>query len=182
MPPFPISKDHKLLLSYVTVLIKYSDTFLPRSKPIFSPNIYNTPNSPIMSISSLSINPAFSPPLFSISSSKSLPSTFSSKYPATFSVQNSCFCNSRTHPGTTLLSVKLESLQLKTIRRRKSYKRGARFKEKAFRRRPFTAASSNMTIIDYADDEEENPPPLLESEMSSRPRRIALFVEPSPFS
>lgn len=132
-----------------------------------------------MSISSLSINPAFSPPLFSISSSKSLPSSFSSKYPATFSVQNSCFCNSRTHPST---GIKLESLQLKTIRRRKSYKRGARFKGQAFRRRPFTAACSNMTIIDYADDEEENPPPLLESEMSSKPRRIALFVEPSPFS
>ncbi|KAK6943532.1 Glycosyltransferase subfamily 4-like, N-terminal domain [Dillenia turbinata] len=31
-------------------------------------------------------------------------------------------------------------------------------------------------------EEDENPPPLLESEVSSRPRRIALFVEPSPFA
>ncbi|KAL0344479.1 UNVERIFIED_CONTAM: Sulfoquinovosyl transferase SQD2 [Sesamum radiatum] len=40
-----------------------------------------------------------------------------------------------------------------------------------------------MTITEYREDEDdENPPPLLESEMNSSPRRIALFVEPSPFS
>ncbi|XP_019187659.1 PREDICTED: sulfoquinovosyl transferase SQD2-like [Ipomoea nil] len=32
------------------------------------------------------------------------------------------------------------------------------------------------------DEQEEGPSPLLEADMSSRPRRIALFVEPSPFS
>lgn len=141
-------------------------------------------------ISSLSINPAFTPPRFSISASNPSPSTslpppppFSSnlifKYPASF-VQNSCFCNSRTDPNSLLLRIKVESLQFKTTRT--SNKRGTRFKGKAFRRRPFLAASNNMTIIEYRDDEEENPPPLLESEMNSRPKRIALFVEPSPFS
>lgn len=45
-----------------------------------------------------------------------------------------------------------------------------------------SVASNNMTISDFRDDEEENPPPLLESEISSKPRRIALFVEPSPFA
>ncbi|KAL3536494.1 hypothetical protein ACH5RR_004955 [Cinchona calisaya] len=40
-----------------------------------------------------------------------------------------------------------------------------------------------MTITEYLEEEEEeSPPPFLESEMNSRPRRIALFVEPSPFS
>ncbi|KAF5940924.1 hypothetical protein HYC85_022091 [Camellia sinensis] len=40
-----------------------------------------------------------------------------------------------------------------------------------------------MTIRELRDEEEEeNPPALLESEICSRPRRIALFVEPSPFS
>lgn len=40
-----------------------------------------------------------------------------------------------------------------------------------------------MTISEIREDgEEENPPPFVESESSSRPRRIALFVEPSPFA
>ncbi|KAJ8533048.1 hypothetical protein K7X08_015937 [Anisodus acutangulus] len=39
-----------------------------------------------------------------------------------------------------------------------------------------------MTITEYRDEEEdENPPLLLDSEMK-QPRRIALFVEPSPFA
>ncbi|KAK6120287.1 hypothetical protein DH2020_045978 [Rehmannia glutinosa] len=40
-----------------------------------------------------------------------------------------------------------------------------------------------MTISECREeDEDENPPPLLEPEMNSRPKRIALFVEPSPFA
>ncbi|XP_060202260.1 sulfoquinovosyl transferase SQD2 [Lycium barbarum] len=38
-----------------------------------------------------------------------------------------------------------------------------------------------MTITDFRDEEEEYPPLLLESEMKE-PRRIALFIEPSPFA
>ncbi|KAM7271167.1 hypothetical protein ACFE04_030381 [Oxalis oulophora] len=40
-----------------------------------------------------------------------------------------------------------------------------------------------MTIGEIRDEEEQEYPPLLiHSQMSSRPRRIALFIEPSPFS
>lgn len=40
-----------------------------------------------------------------------------------------------------------------------------------------------MTIRDFKEKEgEENPPPLFEAEINSSPRRIALFVEPSPFA
>lgn len=40
-----------------------------------------------------------------------------------------------------------------------------------------------MTIVtDQREDEEENYPPMFESEMISKTRRIALFVEPSPFA
>lgn len=40
-----------------------------------------------------------------------------------------------------------------------------------------------MTIVtDQREVEEENPPPMFESEMISKTRRIALFVEPSPFA
>ncbi|KAL6987750.1 Sulfoquinovosyl transferase sqd2 [Sarracenia purpurea var. burkii] len=42
-------------------------------------------------------------------------------------------------------------------------------------------AATKMTITEFRDEGEENPP-LLESEISSTPRRIALFVEPSPFA
>lgn len=45
------------------------------------------------------------------------------------------------------------------------------------------AASSNVTSEEYKEGgEEENSPALPEQEANSRPRRIALFVEPSPFS
>ncbi|KAJ8533917.1 hypothetical protein K7X08_007241 [Anisodus acutangulus] len=39
-----------------------------------------------------------------------------------------------------------------------------------------------MDVKEYKEEEEEGPPPLLESEITSKPRRIAIFVEPSPFS
>ncbi|KAI7728190.1 hypothetical protein M8C21_020137 [Ambrosia artemisiifolia] len=39
-----------------------------------------------------------------------------------------------------------------------------------------------MTIEGIKEDEEEGPPPQVESEIITKPRRIALFVEPSPFA
>ncbi|XP_052173329.1 sulfoquinovosyl transferase SQD2-like isoform X2 [Diospyros lotus] len=42
-------------------------------------------------------------------------------------------------------------------------------------------AATKMTITEFRD-EEGSPPLLLESDFGSRPRRIALFVEPSPFA
>ncbi|KAI3666995.1 hypothetical protein L6452_42036 [Arctium lappa] len=39
-----------------------------------------------------------------------------------------------------------------------------------------------MTIKELREDEEEGPPSQVESEITTKPRRIALFVEPSPFA
>ncbi|KAJ0620405.1 hypothetical protein HanHA300_Chr00c1041g0834481 [Helianthus annuus] len=39
-----------------------------------------------------------------------------------------------------------------------------------------------MTIEEIKEHEEEGPPPQVESEITNKPRRIALFVEPSPFA
>lgn len=39
-----------------------------------------------------------------------------------------------------------------------------------------------MTITELREDEEEGPPIQVESEVTTSPRRIALFVEPSPFA
>lgn len=72
---------------------------------------------------------------------------------------------SRTYP-ISLISTKITFLQYKSN----------------FKTNPFQRISSNMTITEYRDEEDdENPPLLLESEMKE-PRRIALFVEPSPFA
>lgn len=50
------------------------------------------------------------------------------------------------------------------------------------RRRPLIAAS-DVTIIGELSQEEEEEGALIEAEVNStRPRRIALFVEPSPFA
>lgn len=51
-------------------------------------------------------------------------------------------------------------------------------------RRGFVLRASKMTIQEVREEENEENPPLLdyESEINSRPRRIALFVEPSPFA
>ncbi|KAE9447693.1 hypothetical protein C3L33_20408, partial [Rhododendron williamsianum] len=103
---------------------------------------------------SLFVNPALSP----LSSSASSPS--SSKPP--IPLKNSCFSPQKPQPIALCLMCKRPS-SVGLIQRT-------------------SVASNNMTISDFRDDEEENPPPLLESEISSKPRRIALFVEPSPFA
>ncbi|XP_031385071.1 sulfoquinovosyl transferase SQD2 isoform X2 [Punica granatum] len=54
------------------------------------------------------------------------------------------------------------------------------------RRRGFVVKAKDMTISELRregeDEDEEGPPLMVESENVSRPRRIALFVEPSPFA
>ncbi|KAK6152512.1 hypothetical protein DH2020_015147 [Rehmannia glutinosa] len=112
--------------------------------------------------SSLSINPCLSP--FSSSSCDSFSNSNSN---STFFVSKvSCFCSSRLRKPISLICVKTQSL-------------GSKSSKRSIELRPFISAgaSSKMTITD-----EENPPPFLESEMVSGPRRIALFVEPSPFA
>lgn len=54
---------------------------------------------------------------------------------------------------------------------------GRRFSQRSL------VVATKMTMRESRDgEEEESPPPLLQSETNSRPRRIALFVEPSPFA
>ncbi|XP_057512367.1 sulfoquinovosyl transferase SQD2-like [Actinidia eriantha] len=110
----------------------------------------------------LSINPDLSPPpplSTSSSASSSVPRTL-------FSFRISNICAPRAKPicrirskSHSLLSKRPNSGRLKTS----------------------SISASDMTITEFRD-EEEDPPPLLESEISSKPRRIALFVEPSPFA
>ncbi|XP_016507708.2 sulfoquinovosyl transferase SQD2 [Nicotiana tabacum] len=111
-----------------------------------------------MSTSSLLINPII------FSSSSTTTSCFISA-PTNFH-DFSCFCTSRTKP-INLICTKVNFLQPK-------------IRERLLKKRPLIAASnSNMTI---REEEEEGPPPFLESEITSKPRRIAIFVEPSPFA
>lgn len=43
--------------------------------------------------------------------------------------------------------------------------------------------ATNMTITEFMPEEDkEESPPVLDSVNNSKPRRIALFVEPSPFA
>ncbi|KAA8516319.1 hypothetical protein F0562_016612 [Nyssa sinensis] len=114
-----------------------------------------------MSISSLPINPAFSP----LSSTSSLSSSSFSGIP--ISLRISCVCPSTRKPPSLLCA-------------QTHFFRSKRPKSGSLRKGFFIAAS-DMTITEIREEEEESPP-LLESEVYSRPRRIALFVEPSPFS
>lgn len=108
-----------------------------------------------------------STPLFFASTApSSSSSSLSYCYTPTVSAAKfSCFCKK------SIYSVKVKSWECK---------RSIRSKELQVRssvERPFAEAG---TIRE--EDEEENPSSLLDSEMNSRPRRIALFVEPSPFA
>lgn len=101
---------------------------------------------------SLSINPALSPLSFSASSSSSKPQ---------IPLRISCFPPQKPQPiGLSLMCKRPSSVLIQRT----------------------SVASNNMTITEFRDEEEENPPLLVESEVSSKPRRIALFVEPSPFA
>ncbi|PSS32678.1 Sulfoquinovosyl transferase [Actinidia chinensis var. chinensis] len=111
----------------------------------------------------LSINPALSPPPPLCTSSFA-----SSSGPRTpFSLRFSTFCAPRAKPICRIRS-KSHSLLSK--------------RPSSGRLKRSSISASNMTVTEFRHEEEENPPPLLESEVSSRPRRIALFVEPSPFA
>lgn len=112
-----------------------------------------------MAAFSLFINPVIS----SSSSSSSFVSV-----PTSFH-DFSHFSTSRTNP-ISLICTKDNFLQCER-----------RFRERPFKKRPLIAAS-NMKGKEYREEEEEGPPPLVESETTSKPRRIAIFVEPSPFS
>ncbi|MBA0643135.1 hypothetical protein Goklo_027451 [Gossypium klotzschianum] len=119
--------------------------------------------------SSLSINPYLSShPLFVYPSSSSnscsssnlilpnsikvLPFSSFSKTPISLNCKKRCFS---------------QSLRLKTERKR----------------RVTVVKASELSVAEVnEDDGEDENPPLIDSENNSKPRRIALFVEPSPFS
>ncbi|XP_043815001.1 sulfoquinovosyl transferase SQD2 isoform X2 [Manihot esculenta] len=118
------------------------------------------------SSSSLSINPSVSL-LFSASSTSSAsPSSSSSCCSLSVSFTALSFSSFGTRPLTISCNPDCNRV-----------KRFHLFKAKA------EPNDINMTITEVREEEEEeNPPPLLDSDTNSRPRRIALFVEPSPFA
>lgn len=114
--------------------------------------------------SSLCINPSLSPPyLCSVSISS-------------FSFEVSSFTSSRTKPVSLTCKrfdfVRASSL---TIWRRKQI-----VLVKADNNNN-SDTNNDMTITEVREEEDESQP-LIESENNARPRRIALFVEPSPFA
>ncbi|KAK2997813.1 hypothetical protein RJ639_024973, partial [Escallonia herrerae] len=105
--------------------------------------------------------------------SLSSPSPASSYYAPTVFPKVSSFRHSRAKP-VSLISTSSDSLLCS--RPKFCGRSRKRFKERSFVR------ACKMTITELREDEEENPPPFFESEANARPRRIALFVEPSPFA
>ncbi|XP_060176775.1 sulfoquinovosyl transferase SQD2-like [Lycium barbarum] len=115
-----------------------------------------------MTASSLFINP-------SIISSSSSSSTTSFVSVATSFHEFSYFCTSRTNP------ISLICTQVNFLQQERPTISGK------FKKRPLIAATK-MGDKEYREEEEEGPSLLVESEVTSKPRRIAIFVEPSPFS
>ncbi|XP_057801281.1 sulfoquinovosyl transferase SQD2 [Salvia miltiorrhiza] len=118
---------------------------------------------------------SLSPPPFSLPTSSS--SFCSYSFPPTlFNSLVSSSCAPRTRKPIALNCVKARSLQ---HRRPKS---SAELRIMRVRSSN-NAGTSNVTIKEHNEGEEDdNSPTSLEQEANSRPRRIALFVEPSPFS
>lgn len=131
----------------------------------------------IMTTSSLSINPTLSPPSFSTCSSFSSFSPYSSpSLYSKFSVKVSNFSSQRTKP-ISLFAKQASGLCFLEGSKSSSHKRRELFVVKA----DGNINNNNMTITEVREEEEMDAP-LLDSEALSRPRRIALFVEPSPFA
>ncbi|GAV68524.1 Glycos_transf_1 domain-containing protein/Glyco_trans_4_4 domain-containing protein [Cephalotus follicularis] len=124
-----------------------------------------------MTSSCLSINPTLSShpfPYSSSSFSNSSPCSYSGSLSAPVFVKVPCF---------STFNIKPVSLICK-----KASFCGFIEKPKSCGRKLVVKESNNMTITEIRQEEEEENPPLLDSETNSRPRRIALFVEPSPFA
>ena len=122
-----------------------------------------------MNSTSFSINPSPSPPFLSTSTATS--SSLTCSYPPSF-VKFQRFQSVGAKPINSFGRREeiSSSLRPKIVKGRKGFG---------------LQATSNMTITEFnLHKEEEGGPsaPLLDSENNSRPRRIALFVEPSPFA
>ncbi|XXG39538.1 hypothetical protein AAC387_Pa01g0476 [Persea americana] len=116
-------------------------------------------------ISSLSINPTLSPPF-----------TFAN----TIASSSLSLCSPLQHP---LLPLSTTSSSSRRRGRRPITNSfiGSRFVGLEVKRRRAFATVKNM-VIQEVKEEEEGPPPSEDTEQNAKPRRIALFVEPSPFA
>lgn len=119
-----------------------------------------------MTTTSLSINLSLSPPPFS---SAAAVATTTSFYEAPSSLRFPHFRSSTSNPRSLFCEISrfrcLEGLERN---------RGSGI---------FSVKANKMTIAEVRpEDGEEDCPPLLDPETNSKPRRIALFVEPSPFA
>lgn len=122
----------------------------------------------MVTCASLSINPSLSPPSFSTATQSSFSSAFSHS-PSPAFLRFPSYHSSRTKPS----SLYGQGVCFCYSERSRGLKESRKFELKA----------SNMTITEVEQEkEEEGPPPYVDSETNSRPRRIALFVEPSPFA
>ncbi|KAF4401530.1 hypothetical protein G4B88_001724 [Cannabis sativa] len=115
---------------------------------------------------SLSIYSTLSPP--SISRANTCSSSSCSSSSSSFSSSVPVFVALRTKPTCPFV-------------------RGTRFSyfegpKRVRKKTNFGIKAKDMTITEIRPEEEEEYPPLLDPENNSRPRRIALFVEPSPFA
>ncbi|KAH7553810.1 hypothetical protein JRO89_XS12G0060000 [Xanthoceras sorbifolium] len=119
-----------------------------------------------MSPASLSINPSLSPPYLCSTTTN----TFFSSSSSSLSVKVASFNSSRTIPRSPNCkkAAFFRPISVRSERRKQGF--------------VVKADSSNMTITEVREGEEEESLPLIDSENNSRPRRIALFVEPSPFA
>lgn len=156
-------KNEQSTLRYLIVNPKFSNPHPHKLSSLYT-KPYIIHSIITMTSTSLSINPALSPPFSRATTSSSASSSYSA-------------------------SVFLRFQRFETLRTKPScrFVRGARFSyfegPKGLREKTkLGIKASDMTMSEIRPEEEEEGPPLLDSENNSRPRRIALFVEPSPFA
>ncbi|XP_022743278.1 sulfoquinovosyl transferase SQD2-like isoform X1 [Durio zibethinus] len=117
---------------------------------------------------SLSVKPFLSPPSF-----LAYPSSNSSSFSFTLYPPNSV---------KVLSFSSFSTIPISPICKRSHFSESVRLRSERNRRITVVRASKMTTTEVREEDGEEESPPLIDSENNSRPRRIALFVEPSPFS
>ncbi|TYK24980.1 sulfoquinovosyl transferase SQD2 [Cucumis melo var. makuwa] len=119
-----------------------------------------------MTSTSLSINLSLSPPPFSTSAAVATTTSF---YEAPSSLRFPHFRSLASNPTSSFCEISRFTCLKSSFRSRG---RGI-----------LSVKANKMTIAEVRpEDGEEDSPPLLDPETNSKPRRIALFVEPSPFA
>lgn len=122
----------------------------------------------IMASASLSISSAFlSPPSFCTATCTSTSSSYSPTYAAA-TIRVSCLPRSRRKSLGQIYRKTGRLCQFEVLKCKEVHQ--------------FAILAKKDMAITEVTEEERGYSPLLDSESNSRPRRIALFVEPSPFS